>query len=82
MKCADLKCYKVAHQKSIIEWLRAFDTNIDILTKAVELPMAELNVASYVNMVRSKLDDEVVQDVTIKFASCGIPLQKIVYRSF
>ena len=75
MKCADLKCYKFAHQKSIREWLRAFDTKIDILTKAVELPMAELNVASYVNMVRSKLDDEVVQDVTIKFASCNPALQ-------
>ena len=37
MKCADLKSYKFTQQKTIREWLRAFDTKINIFS-GIQLP--------------------------------------------
>ena len=70
MKCTDLKNYKFSQQKGIREWIRAFDTKVDILAKAVDLKVDEITAPNYVNMLRSKLEDDVCQDISIKFSVC------------
>ena len=75
MKCTDLKNYKFALQKGIREWLRAFDTKVDILAKAVDLKVEEITAANYVTTLRSKLEDDKCQDISIKFSVCD-PVKK------
>ena len=75
MKCTDLKSYKFSQQKGIREWLRAFDTKVDILAKAVDLKVDQITAQNYVNMLRSKLEDEICQDISIKFSVCDPVLE-------
>ena len=75
MKCTDLKNYNFSQQKGIREWLRAFDTKVDILAKAVDLKVDEITAPNYVNMPRSKLEDDVCQDISIKFSVCDSVLK-------
>ena len=68
-KCSDIKSYKHSMQINVREWLRMIESRMGILATAVDLKMADIKDAEYVNLIKSKLDFAVVQELDLKFAA-------------
>ena len=68
-KCSDIKAYKHSLGINVREWLKMVDSQIGILSTAVDLKLTDIKDAEYVNLIRSKLDFVVLQEMELKFAA-------------
>ena len=68
-KCSDIKSYRHSIQLNVREWLRMIDSRMGILATAVDLKTANIKDAEYVNLIKSKLDFAVIQELDLKFAA-------------
>ena len=68
-KCSDIKSYKHSLQLNVGDWLKMIDSRMVILATAVDLKMTDIKDAEYVNLIKSKLDFAVVQELDLKFAA-------------
>ena len=68
------KKYSISQQKPIKTWLRDFDNQLDILAKSADLEIAQITAVNHVNLIRSKLECEAIQDMTIRLQTLVPPL--------
>ena len=67
-KCQDIKSYKHTMQINVREWIKMFDSRLGILATAIDLKIDSIKDAEYVNLIKSKLDFAVIQELDLKFA--------------
>ena len=68
-KCSDIKSYKHSMQINVREWLRMVESRLGILATAVSLKLTDITDPEYVNLLKSKLDFSVIQELDLKFAA-------------
>ena len=68
-KCPDIKSYKHTMQINVREWLKMFDTRLEILATAIDLKTDNIQDFEYVYFIKSKLDFDVIQELDLKFAA-------------
>ena len=56
-------------QINVREWLKMFDTRLEILATAIDLKIDNIKDFEYVNFIKSKLDFDVIQELDLKFAA-------------